>query len=1419
MAINFNFQETHFNKLFPFYILINQQMVVESTGSTMEKLYAGTRYKKFEESFMVKRPRLEALNFDSLKSLQDQLVVIECKDGKNTIMRGQFDFLPDTGQILFLGSPWFDCIEDVIKNNLSLHDFAFHDSMTDLLHTMKTHENTNEDLRYLLSKVNNQKDELKNAYKEIHDIALFPTQNPDPLMRINFEGDLLQNNPAAALLDFIEFENKTYRNDDFFQLIAENIDSTAKRWTIEASSGAVDYSFACIPMIEEGYVNIYGRDITQQRKDQQELEKLSLIIQQTINAVIVTDAYGKIEWVNNSFKNITGYSLPEILGKSPGSFLQGKDTDPSTVRYMSEQINKREPFSCEIYNYRKSGKGYWLRINGQPVFDKAGNVVNFFAIEEDITNEREIQEKLREYDNRLKLALQKIGDNVWEHDFLKEETSFSQQEDSLLGYSFNHFKNNTNLWYTSIHNDDRKIVQDNDVKYRTKKIDHHSLEYRLIHKDGSIKWVLDRGVVIEKTSDGSPLKIIGTHTDITKQKNIEKELEATASRLSSLITNLYSGVLLENESRHIAFVNKTFCEIFSVPVHPLHLVGSDCSQSAEQTKHLFKNPEAFIKRIDKIISDRKLVIADQLELVDGRYLQRDFIPIWNDDKYDGHLWVYTDITEKINADKKLEEQRVFYERILDNIPSDIAVFNNQHEYLYLNQSAIKDPAIRKWIIGKKDEDYVKARNKPLVLLESRRKVFKEAVATKNLTEWEEQFLKANGTAQYMLRRMHPVVNDDGEVNMVIGYGLDITNLKSIQQQISQSEKRYRDLIDHCLAIVTTHDLSGNFLSINPMVEKIYGYKEQEIVGRPLTDFMPEEDRNIFNENYLSRIITEKQVSGILKIVHKNGNIVYSLFNNFLKEEPGMEPYIIGFAVDITDRIKAEKELKIAKKITEELAQTKQNFLANMSHEIRTPMNAIMGMTNQLNKTSLTDSQKFLLNIIHSASDNLLIIINDILDLSKIEAGKLSLEHIGFEPKLVVGRVMQVMMHKAEEKGLALTNSFCDSKLNDVLLGDPYRLNQVLLNLLSNAIKFTEKGSVDIRCKVISDAETEQIMQVTVQDTGIGMDESYVKNLFQKFTQEDESVTRKFGGTGLGMSICKELVELMGGTIDVQSKKGYGTTFSFNIPLSKGTAKDLPVKDTSSADVIILSGKKILVTDDNEMNRLVASTILKSYGADVEEAQNGSEAIDKIKLHEFDIVLMDVQMPIMDGIEATKVIRATISKNLPIIALTAFALKGDNATFINAGMNDYISKPFEENVFLKTISRWLGKLMVTLPKVEINDKKAELYNLTKLYAIAKGKDSFVNKMIELFIEHVPPSVNEISNAYKEKDFEKIKSVAHRLRPSIDNMGIESLKNEIQEIEKLADGNQPSEHLNKLISKMEEVVSQVVIQLKERPKSDS
>ncbi len=514
--------------------------------------------------------------------------------------------------------------------------------------------------------------------------------------------------------------------------------------------------------------------------------------------------------------------------------------------------------------------------------------------------------------------------------------------------------------------------------------------------------------------------------------------------------------------------------------------------------------------------------------------------------------------------------------------------------------------------------------------------------------------------------------------------------------------------------------------------------------------------------------------------------------------------------DVSEHKSFEQELITARKDAERTATIKAMFLANMSHEIRTPMNAIISMANLISKTTLTEEQDYYIQTVQTASKSLLVIIDDILDLSKIDAGKLNLEQIGFSLPMVFNEVMQVVTHKAIKRGLEISYlPPVDIEISSVLIGDPYRITQVVLNLMTNAIKFTEKGSVLLTAIVREDNDTYQEIEVLVKDTGIGMDPEFLSRLFDNFSQEYESVTREYGGTGLGMSISQKLVAQMGGYFNVKSEKGRGSEISFVIKLEKGKTTDVPTETKISHNEDLFAGRKILIVDDNEMNRLVASTVLLGYGPQVMIAENGEIALDMLNEEAYDIILMDIQMPVLNGYDTTKTLRAGGYTGV-IIALTASAIEGEREKCLAAGMDDYITKPINEELLIGVIDNWIQK---TATPIITPDIDLPLYNLDGLRVISKGREDFVTKMIEMFCGQIPDALKQFNQASADGDLEQLSKLAHKLKSTIDHLAISPLQRTIREIEAVDEGNIPAPKLAEMIAEVNDVLNRVLAELSE------
>ncbi|NII25447.1 response regulator [Pseudoflavitalea sp. X16] len=468
-------------------------------------------------------------------------------------------------------------------------------------------------------------------------------------------------------------------------------------------------------------------------------------------------------------------------------------------------------------------------------------------------------------------------------------------------------------------------------------------------------------------------------------------------------------------------------------------------------------------------------------------------------------------------------------------------------------------------------------------------------------------------------------------------------------------------------------------------------------------------------------------------------------------------------------------LDASEKKVREAARIKENFMANMSHEIRTPMNAILGFTSLLQKHEMDTVSKGYVQAIQRSGDNLLTIINDILDLSKIEAGMMRIEPTPFSVRELFYSVETMFLEKIKEKGLQLITTVEDT-VPDTLNGDATRLTQVLVNLIGNAAKFTQQGAITVIVNNEGIKEKTILLAITVSDTGIGIESDKLSDIFERFRQAEDSITRKYGGTGLGLSIVKDLVELQGGTIQVMSEPDKGSTFRLTIPykitneaINSQTRWNSPALKNTVPDHI-----RILVVEDNEINQQLMKHLLSYWKLSFDLAGNGKEAITKLQDQHYDLILMDIQMPGMDGYTATAQIRHTLHLNTPVIAMTAHALAGEREKCLSAGMNEYISKPIQEEELYRLISKLTGhqQLAVPLQKPVYQPTPGNYRHIDLGYMqeVSNGNKEYEKTVTEQFLEMIPEDLKSLELAWRRKDFIMIRVLAHNMKTSVSVMGL-------------------------------------------------
>jgi PAS domain S-box-containing protein len=648
-------------------------------------------------------------------------------------------------------------------------------------------------------------------------------------------------------------------------------------------------------------------------------------------------------------------------------------------------------------------------------------------------------------------------------------------------------------------------------------------------------------------------------------------------------------------------------------------------------------------------------------------------------------------------------------------------------------------------------------------------------------------------------------------------------LEAISKSLKLASQYSLSLLEASLDPLLTINTEGKITDLNEATVRITGISREKLKGSDFFDYFtePQKAREVYQKVFAKGLLKDSP----LTLRHKDGTLTEVLFNGSVyRDDQGNVLGVVVVARDITDQKRIATELteaivfaELAVAIAEEakmkaesatlIAETavkaKQQFLSNMSHEIRTPMNAIIGFTKVLLKSETTSKQKEYLQAIKMSGDALIVLINDILDLAKVDAGKMVFEQTPFKMALSIAAMLHLFEPKIREKNLELIKEY-DSKIPNVLLGDPVRLHQIILNLVSNAVKFTNKGKITVSVRLLREDEKKATIEFTVIDTGIGISESKIERIFENFQQASSGTSRLYGGTGLGLAIVKQLVEAQDGTISVKSTVDKGSTFGFVLDFLKTKADAESETENLELDNEI-KNVKVLVVEDIALNQLLMRTLLDEFGFECDIASNGKIAIEKLQSHKFDIILMDLQMPEMNGFEATEYIRNTMHSTIPIIALTADVTTVDLAKCKSVGMNDYIAKPVDEKVLYNKIVSSVKKNIINDNEVDIEPVKIVKYtDLNYLITRTKSNPILMMEMISLYLEQTPPLITIMKQSWKDKDWKSLYASVHKIIPSFAIMGINpDIEEMAKKVQDYARNQQLSTDISHLVLEIENV----------------
>lgn len=1177
-----------------------------------------------------------------------------------------------------------------------------------------------------------------------------------------------------------------------------------------------------------------------------ELTRLQLAVDRHA-LVAVTNPQGEIIHANDQFCRVSGYSREELIGRTHRIVNSGYHSKQFWST-MWQTISRGDVWQGDVCNRTKSGSTYWVDTTIVPFKNAQGQITHYVTVRSDITGREQMQQQLRELHQRLESIAAQVPGMVCQ---------FLQRPDgsSCFPYASEGIREIFHIAPEAVREDAAPIFAllhpvDHDAVVESIRTSARTLqpwrhEFRVQFADGSVRWLFgDAKPALQP--DGSVLWH-GFTTDITDQHAVRDDVERTRGKLQAVVNSSTHVSIISTDPDGVIRVFNTGAERMlgytaeemvdkQTPV-AIHLESEVLARGAELTREMGRPIEGF----DVFVEYARQGKHEEREWTyirkNGSQLTVNLVVTPIHDAHGcitGFLGVAIDVSEHRRAREARAAEQKRLMAFVEHAPAAIAMFDRDLRYVAVSRRWMTDYRLEgQTIIGR--SHYEVFPTIPQRWKDVHARCLAGSVERNNDDAWQ---LAGNASCQHLRWEVRPWYVQDDQIGGIIMFTEDITVLKETEAALYESRERFELAVRGSSDGIWDWNILTGEVYYSPRFKELLGYDDAEFPNQidSIKTHLHPDDEELVWEALELHFHVGRPYDLIVRLRSKsNGWLWFRTRGEAIRDTEGLPWRMTGSLSDINSLKQAElnlaeqaKVLALARDQAEAANLFKSAFVANVSHEIRTPMTAILGYVDLLSEPTLTDDQRAShIATIKHAGQHLLTIINDILDLSKIEAGKMMVEQIAMSPAALVQDVISFLESEAQGKGLELSAHF-EGPIPKSIHSDPVRVRQILVNLIGNAIKFTPEGRVTLVVKLVTTGPaSEPRLAFEVQDTGIGLTGEQIAELFQPFKQADTSTTRKFGGTGLGLTICLRLVQLLGGEITVTSEPGRGSTFLATIAVGatdqmEMVESEIEMRPSSTVGSPLPASEqpltgRILLVEDTLVNQRLIRHILTGKGATVDVAENGRLAVDMAlrtfrplpeepAVAPYDVILMDMQMPELDGYAATHLLREKGYAG-PIVALTAHAMADDRRACLEAGCNDHITKPIDRERLFAVCRRYMPDSVAGTAGVKGTEAPTSqnIINLDKLFSIIDGDLELLAELTHLFDDSSAELLEQGRSALQQHDFDQLRRVSHTIKGATGAFSGQRAYDVAYRLEQICSTNQPEEAATETWLELEQELS--------------